>query len=219
MKYKLIVFDLDGTIFDGTESIWQTLHEFFGIEKHPERMGTKERYISGKISYREWAEKDIDLMRRHGANRETIMKAFSKVKLMEGSIETLEILKKKGFKIGIISGSLDVLLNKLIPNHNKLFDYVYINKLSFDKEGKITKLESTPFDLANKARGLEEICRFEGISPKECIFVGDHDNDVEVSKISGFAIAFNSKSKGLNKVADVIVRKKDLREILKYVKA
>jgi hypothetical protein len=34
---------------------------------------------------------------------------------------------------------------------------------------------------------------------------------------AGFSIAFNSKSKELNKVCDVVIKEKNLKEILKYI--
>ena len=49
------------------------------------------------------------------------------------------------------------------------------------------------------------------------MFVGDHDNDVEIAKTAGFSIAFNSKSEKLNDAVDVVIRKKDLKEILNYI--
>ncbi len=42
-------------------------------------------------------------------------------------------------------------------------------------------------------------------------------NDIEIAKLAGFSIAFNSKSEELNEVSDVVIEKKDLREILEYL--
>lgn len=217
MGYKLIIFDLDGTLVDGTDSIWATLHEFFGVEKHKERLEAKSKYISGEISFQEWADRDIELMKRSGANRENMEKAIRKVNLIEGALETIRALKRKGYRIGLVSDSLDIVVKILIPGYNRLFDHVYINRLFFGRKGEILKVKTTEFNFGNKAKGLEKICREEGIGPKDCVFVGDHENDVEIAKLAGFSIAFNSKSEKLKEVADVVIEKKDLREILKYL--
>jgi phosphoserine phosphatase len=217
MKYKLVVFDLDGTIVDNIESVWETLHEFFGIDSHPERLGVRKKFFSGEISYQEWAEKDIELMKKSGADREKIMKALGKAKLTKNAIETIEELRKRGYKIAIISGSMDILLEKLIPDYERIFDHVFINRVRFGREGRITKVEPTPFDQERKKSGLVRICDLEKIKPEECVFVGDHYNDVEIAKLAGFSIAFNSKSAELNEIADVVVEKKDLKAILKYL--
>lgn len=216
MKYKLVVFDLDGTIVDGTDSIWATLHDFFGLTSHPRRLELREKFFSGRIDYEKWAVEDLRLMKEHGANRETIMKAISHVRLMKGAKETLEYLKKKGCKIAVVSGSLQIVLEKLMPDYRRIFDYVYINRIFFKTDGSVKGIE-TKHDFKDKSKSLLEICAAEKIGPEDCVFVGDHNNDVDIATLAGFSIAFNSKSERLNEVCDVVIRKKDLREIPKFV--
>jgi phosphoserine phosphatase len=216
MKYKLVVFDLDGTLID-VDSAWHMLHEFFGMDVHPERIEAKEKFMSGEIDYKEWADRDMDLMKKSGANREKIEKALRKIKLIKGSLETVKAVKKRGYRMALISDSLDIVIKTLIPDYKEMFDYIYINKLYFDKEGNILKVEITNFNFGNKAEGLKRICKEEGILPKETIFIGDHNNDIQIAKAAGFSIAFNSKSEELNEISDVVIQKKDLREILKYI--
>ena len=43
------------------------------------------------------------------------------------------------------------------------------------------------------------------------------DNDIEVAKIAGLAIAFNPKESSLPEACDVLIQNNDLREILKYI--
>jgi len=214
---RLVVFDVDGTLIDNIEFIWVTLHDFFGLENDPERIRAKEDFLSKRITYQEWADRDIEILKKHGANRESMLEAVGKAKVMGGAIETLKELKETGIKTAIISGSIDFLLEKLIPDYDEFFDHVFMNRISFGKRGEIREIRATEFYLEEKKTGFLEICKKEGIDPKEAMFVGDHDNDVEIAKSAGFTIAFNSKSEKLNEVADVVIKKKDLREILKYL--
>ncbi len=215
-QYKLVAFDLDGTIVDGTASVWSTLHRFFGIDAHPERVALREQFRSGKITYGQWAIDDIKLLKKHGADRASMLKAFSSLKLMKGTNKTLKALKARGCKIAVISWSLQLVLEKLLPDYKNIFDYVYVHRLFFNSDGSIKNIV-TDSELKDKAALLEEICRREGISPDECVFVGDYDNDVEAAEIAGLSIAFNSKSEKLKKVCDVVIEKKDLSEILKFL--
>ena len=71
--------------------------------------------------------------------------------------------------------------------------------------------------MDGKALALKRIAEREKISLKECVFVGDYLNDIKIIQESGLGIAFNCMHDELKKIADVVVEKKDLREILKYV--
>ena len=217
MKFKVVVFDLDGTIIDNVEYVWKMIHEHLGIDDHPQRIKNREDFLSGRISYYEWAKYDLDLMKEHGANREKILKVFENARLMDGALETLETLKRENYKLALISGSLSILLEKFIPDYKRIFDHVFINRVEFDEKGEIRDVKPTPFDMSHKKTGLIKVCELEGIEPKDVAFVGDHDNDLGIAREAGFTIAFNSKSQKLNEIADVVVEKKDLREILKYL--
>lgn len=215
MKYKLVCFDLDGTIIDETIFIWQTLHDALGTDKD-ERQIAMGDFFAGKITYSQWAEYDFELWKKAGATKTKVMEALNRLRLMKGARETLEELKKRGLKLAIISGSLDFALEKVLPDYRKYFDQVFINKVIFKGEALET-IQPTPFDFKRKADALKEICMYEGIDVSECVFVGDHDNDIYVAELAGLAIAFNCKSDKLAQIADVIIKKKDLREILKHI--
>jgi len=139
------------------------------------------------------------------------------LKLMNGAMETLRELKKNNLKLAIISGSMNILLEKFIPNYNEIFDDVFVSKIYFDEQGFINKIEPTEFDMDKKADALSQIAQRENIELKECVFVGDYLNDLKAMQESGLGIAFNCKEEKLKAIADVVIEKKDLREILRYV--
>jgi len=213
---KLVVFDLDGTILDNTEYIWQTLHQHFQSPKHAVDDAAN-KFFNKKISYQDWVDHDIRLMKSLGADKKEILRSLKGITLMPGAKETLRKLKKQKYKLAVISGSIDIVLEKFIPNYKKIFDHVFINKFIFNKKGELVRGIGTPFDLEQKATGLKKICQKEKIPLEKTVFIGDNTNDVQIAKLADKTIAFNCKSRRLARVADVVIMKKDLREILKHI--
>ena len=136
---------------------------------------------------------------------------------MEGALDTLDELKKNGIKLAIISGSLSIILEKFIPDYNEYFDDVYLSWIKFDENGSISEVKATEFDMEKKADALKQIAEREKISLKECVFVGDFLNDMKIIKEAGLGIAFNCEHDELKKAADVVIEKKDLREVLRHI--
>jgi phosphoserine phosphatase len=215
MQYELVCFDLDGTLFDDTIFVWQTLHEYFQTDR-AKRKDAFEKAMRNEITYEEWFYNDLELLRERGATRDRILDAIAPMKLMSGTLEVLSALKQQGRKLGVISGSLDIAFKRLLPEHD--FDYVLINKILFDDQGEIIGGAPTKFDMANKAAGLKMIAARENIPLESCVFVGDNFNDIDVMKAAGLGIAFNCRSEELARVADVVITSKDLREVLKHIK-
>ncbi|MBI2559225.1 HAD family phosphatase [Candidatus Woesearchaeota archaeon] len=215
-KYKLVCFDVDGTLIDNLTFSWQIFHDYFQTDKH-RREDARNKFFSGEITYLQWAEHDINLWKEKNAKKDDFFKAINHLRLMEGAMETLAELKKRKFKLAIISGSLNVILEKFIPNYGEFFDDVFLSRIYFDKDGSISEVEATEFDMDAKALALKKIAEREKISLKECVFVGDYLNDLNIIKEAGLGIAFNCSYEELKKAADVVIEKKDLREILKYV--
>lgn len=213
---KLICFDLDGTIIDAISSFWKHGCEVHGCDMKRRQEGV-DSYMKNLITYDQWVEHDLSAWAEKGIRRGDLVRTISRMKLLPNSIETLKKLKKMGLKVALISDSLDIALEVLIPDYKEIFDDVMINRIIFDKEGKISGWEATKYGMERKAEGLKMIAKREKLELDECVFVGDGDNDVRAAEIAGLSIALNSRSDELRETADIIIDKKDLKEILKYI--
>jgi len=215
-RFDLVAFDVDGTLVRGPsdQTVWEVLNErFTGTAEH-----NKERYAlyrAGKLSYAEWVALDVGGWRDAGALRADLIAGLAPLALVGGAREALEALRLAGLKLVAISGTLDLMLNHLLPDHP--FHEVYCNHIGFDESGRIAHWKATPFDMQGKARLLRTIALREEIPLARCAFVGDSGNDVWIAREAGFTVALNPKSAELEQVAQAIVRSDDVRDILPYL--
>jgi phosphoserine phosphatase len=215
-RFDLVCFDVDGTLVTHPQGkvVWQILNErFVGTDRVNEERYA--RYVSGEITYAEWVALDIGDWRRAGARRVEVVEQIGSLRLVDGARETLRALKEAGSRLAVISGTLDVCLDVLFPDHP--FDEVFTNRIRFEEDGSIAGWEATPFDMDGKARALEAIAEREGIPLARTAFVGDHANDVAAARRAGFSVAFNPRSEELAAAASVVVHDDDLRALLPHL--
>jgi phosphoserine phosphatase len=213
---RLVCFDLDGTIIDDTVFVWETIHDYLSTSKE-EREKAKDDYFSGRISYAEWAEHDLKLWKEKGATRAVIEEAIRPMRLVPGVREALGALKSAGLILTVVSGSIDIALEHVLPDHESFFDDVFVNKLIFGKRGEVVGIIPNPYDIENKGEGLKFLAAKHGVPLEACAFVGDHFNDISAAETAGLSIAFNCKSEDLRSVSDVIIDRKDMKEILRVL--
>lgn len=211
---KLAAFDLDGTLIDGTIYIWQTLYDRYVPDKTDQKKVTK-AYFNREITYEQWFTHDIETFKSCGVTREKILDCVRSLRLMKGARETLRSLKERGYILALISGSLRIVLDELFPDHP--FDHVLINEIHFNEQGEITGGIATPYDVEKKGEGLELLASREGIDLKDCVFIGDNENDLSIAEKAGFPIAFNCKSDRLAERSRVVIMEKDLTRILEHI--
>ena len=216
--YALVAFDVDGTLVQAPNdwTVWEVLNDKFTgtAELNKERYAL---YRSGKLSYADWVALDISGWREAGARRDDLIAAFGVLRLIPGVRETLSALKARGVRLFAISGTLDLMLATLYPDHP--FEEVYANHIGFDTEGRIAHWRATPFDMDGKAQALRAIAMREGIALSRCAYVGDSSNDVSVARVAGQTIAFNPRSRELERLAGIVVRSDDFRDLLPYLAA
>ena len=129
---------------------------------------------------------------------------------MPGACKTIKCLKDKGVDVAIISGSFDVVADKV---SDKLgVDTVYTNSFTVE-DGKLTGEVTGPLVSGSKLDVLKDHVEEAGITLDEVVAVGDGANDISMIESAGCGIAFNAKD-SVKEIADVVVEEKDLCKVL-----
>lgn len=204
----LVVFDMDGVLVD-IKSSWQFIHERFGAENS----NNIRRYLDGEISYQELMKKDIALWGRVHIDR--IKQILSTVPLMSGAIEMMSCLKQSKLRTAIISAGVSILAERLQAILG--FDHIFANKILTDQNGFVTGEGQETVSLLDKASPLNKLAFEENIELDQCVVVGDSVYDIPLFRKARIGIAFNPDSEKVSESADVVITRKDLREVLPYL--
>jgi len=223
-KIKMVFFDADGVIFDITGytekgkkvaiSTWNYLFDKLNIYSEHERL--KKLFIKGGFpSYMEWTDEACKVLQKYGLKKQKFMEIINAKSLMKGSKETFSELKRRGYKTALITGSFKASAERV----QKIFGLDYITAhcdLIFDKKGNLKKWRLIPCDYEGKIKYFNKLIKKLNLTPALCAYIGDEVNDIPIFKKVGLGIAFNCFKTGVKKAADIVIDKKDLREILPY---
>jgi len=210
MRYKLIIFDIDGTITTHISS-WRYIHEKLGLWQ-ARAFRYQEDFLAGKIGYRKFCE--LDAAHWKGMKESKIKNIFKSVRYSRNAKECIKKLKAHGFKMAAVSTGLQYMPDRIRDEMD--FDYTVSNRL-ISRNGKLTGGVSIKLAHGAKHEVLKTIFKKFGMAPHEVISVGDSEGDIPLAKETGYAIAFNSTSEGLSKIADYKCRTKDFKEIYRKI--
>jgi phosphoserine phosphatase len=209
MRYKLVAFDCDGVLVDAVSS-WNYIHEKFGVTNNM----SLESYMNGKIDGIEFMRRDIALWRAKDPkiSLKKIEKILDTIPPMKGLDELAKALKKCGCKAVIISGGLDLLVDKVAKRLGAF--RAYSNGLKADKRGRLTGEGILRVEPKDKSGPLLDAMKALKVSKHQVVAVGDTAGDATMFNNCSLSIAFNPQDDTIKKKAKRVVVKKDLRELL-----
>ena len=216
---RVVAFDVDGTLVEHENGlvVWQILNRLFigNAELNAERFRA---FQVGDITYEEWVALDIEGWRDGGATRQAIESAISsELRLVPGAREVTAELKRRGFRLIVVSGTLDIVIDTLFPEHP--FDRIFSNRIRFDDDGAIGGWTATPFDMAGKAEALRILSRASDIPTESFAFVGDHVNDLDALALAGCPIAYDPKDEAVRRSAKHVLPAGQLSRLLDLLPA
>ena len=152
---KLIAFDLDNVLIDG--EVIDEMAQLTGVEEEISKITSKA--MEGDLDFETALKERVALLK--GASVEEINKVMMEIPLMKGAKESVSQLKKRGYKIATITGSFDVIAQRMKDELD--LDYTYSNSLS-EKDGVLTGKVTGPLVRGSKKDVLNEIMALENIS-------------------------------------------------------
>jgi len=208
-KIKLVCFDLNKTLI--RENTWFNLNLAMGISRKEDELLLK-LFDEGIISYKQWQE-ILSLMykKRGRANLRNITKAISKYTYRKEAKSMVKYLKKKGYQIALISGAMDILVDK-VAKELEVGLFEAGNIFIFDNKDYLENIVCLGEEALVKLRHLQSFCRELGIKLSECACIGDGDNEIELFKKTKHGVTF--KGSELESIAwKTIEQLSDLKKI------
>ena len=182
MGYRACIFDLDGTLCDSVESIAWSGNQMLA------ELGMRQASLE---DYKIFVGDGVDVLRRRllrfGGDENAVhfeeakkryMKYFEegclyRVKPYPGITETLDALKKHGAKLAVLS-------NKPHSKTTRVIKKVFASGMFDLVEGQSELFPRKP-DPAGALFLAEKL----GVSPEECLYIGDTGTDMKTGKAAG----------------------------------
>ena len=204
---KLAVFDFDSTLMDG-ETI-EFLAREVGIEEQVKKI--TDSAMQGELDFFESLTQRVSLLK--GLDVNVVNKVCEALPLMNGAEETICSLKKRGYKVVCFSGGFK---NATVPFAKKLGLDAEFSNILHSKDGKLTgQVGGEMMFSYSKGEMLKTLQSLLGLTSKETLVVGDGANDLSMFRYADNRVSFCGKTI-LEKEASVVIKNKDLKEILNY---
>lgn len=211
MRYKLIAFDMDGTLVE-EHSCWGIIHRHFGTQQEASK--NLEAWERGEIDYPEFMRLDIKLW-QPTPHISQVEKILSNFKLAPNALGVVSELHGKGYQVAIVTGGLDILAKK-VADRLKI-EHILANGLEVDERGYLTGEGIFRVEPYGKHEALEKLADRLGIRMSECVGVGDSKYDSNLFEHVGLGVAVGG-DEVLARVADVVIEDfEHFEQLLNYL--
>ncbi len=207
MKFKAVIFDLDGTLLNTLDDIADSMNSVLSALGHPTHDVELYRYFVGdgfrNLVVRTLPEKmrnDAYIDNCFFAVREEYAKRWSnKTKAYNGIHEMLDRFSDKGLKMSVLSNKSDDFVKLMVNQLLSDWDF-------YPAFGERSGIAKKP-DPA----GAIEIAQILGITPEECLYMGDTGVDMRTASAAGmFAVGvlwgFREADELLSSGAKVLIK-------------
>jgi phosphoserine phosphatase len=208
MIYKLAIFDVDSTLIQQEVIDLLASHTKHGSEV----VKITESAMRGELDFDQALSQRVALLK--GLSSTIFNEVLDQISFSFGAIELIQELKKRGYKVGVVSGGFHNVIDILLKDLQ--LDFIRANHLEVSNETLTGRTIGPIINRRAKAEALIEFSAQHRINLENTIAIGDGSNDIEMINAAGLGFSYKGKP-ALNEVADICLTEDDLRLILKYL--
>jgi phosphoserine phosphatase SerB len=211
---KIAIFDMDGTILRGR--FIDTCAKLYGFEK---------QLLDIRASGSDAASTTKNIAKLlKGLDLSQILAVADNITLVDDVKEVVKELKNRGYVVGIISDSYDVVTNHIKTKIGA--DFSLANELEFSRSVATGEIKLPSFFFNNndsickhamcKTNAVQHILKHYNIDINNAIAIGDSENDLCMVKHVGIGVSFCSSNELLNYLADRQITVPSFYELLEF---
>lgn len=197
---KLIVFDMDDTLITG--NTWATFNSSMGLTEEQD-FNLYSAFAKNEISYDNWLLelKKLYNLHENKHTREQVLEYLTQYKIKEDAVLALATINKTEYQTLLLTGSFQITGNA-VAFELGIQEAIATNSCVFDDEGMLQDIVSAGDEQHAKVEELKMFCLEQNISLKNCVIIGDGDNDKELFKLTEHSVTFedaDSETKAIAK--------------------
>jgi len=213
----LVAMDVDNTILRGFEFSWKEIWRYLGFNDETRRAAMRKHLNNRELSYAEWCVYCMEMYASRGLTRADFNVMTKDFRVVANFRQGIRVLKQHGGVVAVISGGVDTFLEAMIPDYNRLFDEVFINRLHFNSAGRLFDVTPTPYDFEGKADAMQLLQQRYAIPVSQSYFIGEGLNDKYVGDVVGTSIAWSPQDQELEHRFDVVVHGDNFMDIVRLI--
>ena len=217
--FKLIAFDMDSTLIN-IECVDEIAD---AAGRKAEVAAITEATMRGEIAdFKESLRRRVALLK--GVTVADLEAVYSqRLQLNPGATELIAACKTSGLKVLLVSGGFTFFADRVKDRLG--IDFARSNLLGIESGpncgqltgGLVTQIWGDICDGAEKRRTLLEVASLMGITPAQCIAMGDGANDLPMMGAAGISVAYHAKPK-VREQAMVSIESGGLDRLLEVLK-